>query len=234
MSFLLNIYDTHINDGMFANKGEIFESKIQIRPKGGTGFINQRILSDLNLELPTGWTSFAVETPEIENPSFPPTLRTVEMFTIGKHFSKSIGISDETFRKAYQTFVSQENRIIVSNYYGKKIFFHGETSGGSRLWSWFETVDGSQPWFLVEEVNFADEDPQGFVDLLKKVFDSDKTIVLDTPTNRQRLPVNANYVDAQEFKDVISKKASGYIVYHKALATRSDSFDPETYLVKRW
>ncbi len=234
ISFLLNIYDTHINEGMFANQREIFNSKVQIKPEGRTGFVNQRILSNLSVEAPPDWKPFSVETPEIDNPNFPPTLRTAEMFTAGKLLSKSISMSDEAFNTAYQTFIPKENRIIVSNYYDKKIFFHGETSGGSRLWSWFETVDGSEPWLLVEEINFADEDPQGFISLLEKVFSSDKTFVLDTPTNRQILPVNANYVNSQEFKDILSKKANGYIVYHKALATRSDDFDPETYLVQRW
>lgn len=234
ISFLLNIYDTHINPGMFANKKEIFDSKVGIKPEEGIGFINNNILSSLNLSTPLGWRGFNLEIPDSNNTNFPPTIRTFEMYTIGKLLAEQIGVSQEVFLKAFESFVPQENRIISCDYYGKKIFFHGETSGGSRLWSWFETVDNTTPWFLVEEINFADEDPSGFMNLLDKVFSSDKTLVLDTPENRKRLPVDANFVSEDVFRNTLSKKTDGYIVYHKALAVRKEGFDPHAYLVNRW
>ena len=139
-----------------------------------------------------------------------------------------------TLRQAYETFVPPENRIATVNFRGESIYFHGETSGGSRLWSWFETIDGSCPWLLVEDVNFADEDPQGFKGLLEKIFNSDKTFVLDTPANRERLPVKAHFVDTKEFGETMRNKVRGYAVYHKALATRQPGFAPEVYLNERW
>jgi hypothetical protein len=57
---------------------------------------------------------------------------------------------------------------------------------------------------------------------------------LDTPTNRERLPVRAHFVDAEEFGEILRDKVNGYAVYHKALATRNPGFEPEEYLNKRW
>lgn len=114
------------------------------------------------------------------------------------------------------------------------MFFQGETSGGSRLWSWFETLNGDTPWLLVEEINFADEDPHGFSNLLEKIFSSDKTFVLDTPINREKLPVKAQFVDKEKFGQTLRDKANGYIVFHKALATRQPDFNPEEYLNEVW
>ena len=234
IAFLLNVYDTHINPGMFKDRQDIVNSKVRIRPETSVGFINNAVVDELHMVVPKGWGGFSVIVPPFrDNSLLPPTLRTAEMFTVGKLLADEIGISDEILRRAFSTYVPQENRILQCNYRGKDIFFHGETSGGGRLWSWFETLDKSVPWFLVEEVNFADEDPQGFKGLLERVFNSDKTYVLDTPTNREKLPVSAHFVNPGEFQSVL-ERANGYIVYHKALATRQSDFNQAEYLNGRW
>ena len=229
LAFLSNIYDTHINPGMFENKKEIFNSKISIKNQNCKGFLNSSIINDLNLELPVGWNRFQVEDLEINNSSMPPTLRTKELYTIGKIVSKELNIPFTTFLQACESFIPKENRIISCTVDNKNIFFHGETSGGSRLYSWVETVTNEAPWLFVEELNFADEDPQGFRSLLEKIFDSEKTYVLDTKLNRERLICNAKYVNREEFATKL-KKAKGYIVYHKALASRQNGFSPEKHL----
>jgi hypothetical protein len=234
IAFLMNIYETHINPGMFENKNDIFNSKVKIKPNNALGLINQRVLNELDIPIPIGWNNFEVEVPEGYNPNLPPTLRTAEMYTVAKLLADEIGIPLEVLIQAYQSFTPQEKRILPCNYKGKNIFFHGETSGGSRLWSWFETVDGSIPWLLVEEIDFADEDPSGFKDLLTNVFDSDKTFVLDTPTNRKRLPVNAKFVSEIVFRGLLENKVNGYVVYHKALATRKAGFEPTDHLKGKW
>ena len=66
------------------------------------------------------------------------------------------------------------------------------------------------------------------------VYGCEKTFVLDTPTNRERLPVRAKFVDEQKFRRIFSTKAEGYIVYHKALSVRDEKFDPTSYLKGRW
>ncbi len=230
IAFLTNIYDTHINPGSFNDKNDIFRSKINIRPNGSLGFLNNRVLAELHEPMPFGWTGFDVETSSIQSPFMPPTLRTAELFTVGKIVAQQIGFTQNQLRRSFETFEPQEKRILSCNFEGKNIFFHGETSGGGRLWSWFETTDGSTPWLFVDEINFADEDPSGFTDLLKKVFGSDKTVVLDTPANRERLPVNAHFVDTEKFGSLFRKASEGYIIYHKALATRKPGFTPEKYL----
>lgn len=234
VAFLTNIYDTHINAGMFESKQDILESKVRIKPTESEGYINNRVLQELNVSMPKDWKGFNVELPEHFNDRLPPTLRTAELYTIGKLLSDEINLSPGTLGRAFETFVPAENRILKTGYRGKEMFFHGETSGGSRLWSWFETLDGNCPWFMVEEVDFADEDPQGFKNLLSKVFDSDKSYILDTPSNRERLPVRGHFVDAEEFREILRDKVSGYAVYHKALAARNPDFEPKEYLDKRW
>lgn len=234
IAFLINIYDTHINPGSFGDKNDIFRSKIRIRPEGSLGYINRRVLEELHEPLPTGWTDFEVAAGDLTNPNLPPTLRTAEMYSVGKIVSENIGIPASICRRAFETFIPQEKRILSCRFEGKRIFFHGETSGGSRLWSWFETTDGSTPWLFVDEVNFADEDPTGFTNLLKKVFGSEKTIVLDTPVNRERLPVNAHFVDPNKFGDLFRKAPDGYIIYHKALSTREQDFSPDKFLKSKW
>ncbi|NMB91808.1 hypothetical protein GYA37_03090 [candidate division WWE3 bacterium] len=235
ISFLTNIYDTHINPGMFKNKQEIFESKVRIKPKESEGYVNNRVLKELGLQMPKDWKGFNVETPkELSNELLPPTLRTAEMYTVGKLLAKELNLTPQVLRQAFETFKPVENRIVKCNCHGKSVFFHGETSGGSRLWSWFETLNGDLPWLLVEEINFADEDPHGFSNLLEKIFSSDKTFVLDTPINREKLPVKAQFVYKEEFGQTLRDKANGYIVFHKALATRQPDFNPEEYLNKVW
>jgi hypothetical protein len=220
---------------MFENKQEIFDSKVRIKPAESDGFLNNRVLQELGLPMPANWYGFDVELPEgLVNTRLPPTLRTAEMYTVGKLLAKDINLAPNILNRAYETYIPAENRILTTEYKGKNLFFHGETSGGSRLMSWFETLDGSNPWLMVEEINFADEDPQGFKILLEKVFSSDKTYVLDTPLNRERLPVKAHFVDSDEFLDILRNKVTGYAVYHKALATRQPGFTPETYLNERW
>ncbi len=235
LSYILNIYDTHINPGGFESKKDIFDSKLKIKPSGQTGFLNHRIIEELGIVAPQDWEIFEMNQTELSaNNSFPPTLRTAEMYSVAKSVANQLRISSDTLDKAYRSFSPQENRIIPLVVDSKRIFFHGETSGGSRLWSWFETLNGEVPWFFVEELNFADEDPTGFISLLNKVFSSEKTVVLDTPTNRNLLPTNARFVSEIEFGNLFKKVAEGYIVYHKALAGRITDFDPQIYLNGRW
>lgn len=234
IAFLINIYDTHINPGSFESKNDIFQSKIKVRPDGSMGYINNRVLSELHEPMPAGWSGFDAETGGMYSPFMPPTLRTAELFTVGKIVAEQIGLTQNQLRRSFETFEPQEKRILSCNFEGKNIYFHGETSGGGRLWSWFETTDGSTPWLFVDEINFADEDPAGFTDLLKKVFGSDKSVVLDTPANRERFSVNAHFVDSEKFGSMLRKAPEGYIIYHKALATRTPGFSPEKYLDENW
>lgn len=234
IAFLINVYDTHINPGSFSCKKDIFQSKIKVKPEESLGYVNNRILAELRETMPLGWSGFDVEASSAHNTFLPPTLRTAELFTVGKLVAEQIGLTQNQLRIAFETFKPQEKRILGCRFKGKDIFFHGETSGGSRLWSWFETTDGSTPWLFVDEVNFVDEEPTGFTDLLQKVFDSDKTIVLDTPLNRERIRVNAHFVDADKFGSMLHKAPGGYIIYHKALATRVPEFAPEIYLKESW
>lgn len=235
LSYLLNIYDTHINPWDFESKQDIFDSKLRIKPVGQTGFLNRRILEDLMVAIPPCWNIFDIDQTTLSsNVSLPPTIRTAEMYSVTVSVANQLGISSDILDKAYRSFSPKENRIYTCFFEGKKIFFHGETSGGSRLWSWFETLNGETPWFFVEEVNFADEDPMGFISLLDKVFSSEKTVVLDTPLNRSRLPVNAHFVSEIEFGKLFKEIAEGYTVYHKALAGRNTDFDPRLYLKGRW
>jgi len=234
VSFLTNIYDTHLNPGMFESKEDVFNSKKRIKPTSGRGFVNARVLRELHLGKPANWDTFEVVDPEnVTNPFLPPTLRTSELYTVGGLLASQIGLSESNFRSAYENFEPPENRIVQCVYKGRSIFFHGETSGGSRLWSWFETTDGSVPWLFVESLDFADEDPHGFEVLLEKVFDSDKTIVLDTADNRDKLTVPAHFVDANTFGEELTN-SRGYTLYHKALATRRVGFNPQEYLNKTW
>ncbi len=234
LAFLTNVYNTHLNPGSFSDRNEIFHSKIQIGQPRTTGYVNERILNELNEPQPAGWNNFRVEKCPFENKSLPPTLRTDEMYTVGKIVAENLGLSETHLKNAFETFLPQEKRIINTTFAGKKIFFNGETSGGSRLWSWFETTNVSPPWLFVDEVNFADENPLGFINLLKHVFDSEKTLVLDTPANRSRLPVKAHFVNANRFKTMLKQAPKGYIVYHKALSTRDPAFVPKTYLRDHW
>ncbi len=235
VSFLTNIYETHINPGMFKDKQDIFNAKAHIRPNESPGYVNNRVLKELGQPMPDGWNGFDVELPRnLHNIYMPPTLRTAELYSVGKVLSKEINLSQELLNKAFETFKPAEKRIVLCNFRGKEIFFHGETSGGSRLNSWFETMGGEQPWFMVEELDFADEDPDGFRNLLENVFSSDKTYVLDTPNNREKLAVKAKFVNETEFAELMRNKINGYVVYHKALSSRQQDFDPDEYLNKRW
>lgn len=236
IAFLTNIYETHLNPGSFRDKQDIFGSKIRIKPSDEcAGFVNNKIIRELSVPLPQGWNEFEIEGPDsgVFNPALPPTLRTAELYSVGKILSEKLGIRKETLDNAYRTFLPKEKRIILCNYHGKSVFFHGETSGGSRLYSWVEAWDSTPPWIFLEEINFADEDPLGFIKLLTLVLSSDKAFILDTPNNRKLLPVPGNFVDQEEFKKRL-EQATGYIVFHKALATRQENFDPEQYLNTRW
>lgn len=236
IAFLMNVYETHINPGMFSDTQDIFDSKSQIKSKGGDAFVNTEVLQKLDIACPQGWSNFGIHIPDFHsNPILPPTARTAEMYSVGRKVAQEIGLSTTILDQAYSSFTPQEGRILLCTYKGKNIFFHGETSGGSRLWSWFETIDGTVPWMLIEEINFADEDPRGFVNILDKILHSDRTYVLDTPINRARLLDRpAHFVDRETFYEILTKKAEGYIVYHKALAIRHEGFDPTSYLAKTW
>lgn len=234
VSFLTNIYETHLNPGSFKTKVDIFNSKVKIKSQSGDGYIDQRILDDLRVAIPDGWLPYEVSLPNVRSRYLPPTLRTAELYTAGKILSKQLNLPPEILDKAYANFVPKERRIELTSFRGKDIFFHGETSGGSRLWSWFETTDSSVPWFLVEEINFADEDPRGFIGLLEKVFGSEKTFVLDTPLNRERLPVDAKFVTPSQFREILEVKSQGYLVYHKAMSARQLGFNTAEYLSEKW
>lgn len=229
LAFLTNIYETHINPGMFSDKNEIFDSKIGIN-NNSKCFLNTKIVESLNISCPKNWSRFDAEEPEVFNPSLPPTTRTSELYTVGKIVAANMNIAFSSFLEAFKTFVPKENRILPCFVNNEIIYFHGETSGGSRLVSWFETHNDRKPWFFVEELNFADEDPNGFSVLLEKVFSSEKTFVLDIPINRDRLHVKANFIKQEDFLSKLRNEAKGYIVYHKALATRNKTFSAFNYL----
>jgi len=229
LAFLINIYETHINPGMFSDKREIFDSKIGIN-KNSKCYLNSEVVQSLKISCPENWSGFNVEKPEVFNHSLPPTTRTSELYTVGKIVSDNMNIPFSSFLEAFKTFVPKENRILPCLINNEIIYFHGETSGGSRLVSWFETHNDRKPWFFVEELNFADEDPNGFSVLLEKVFSSEKTFVLDIPINRDRLHVKANFIKQEDFLSKLRNEAKGYIVYHKALATRNKTFSAFNYL----
>src|SRR5258708_33637244 len=65
MAFLLNIYDTHINPGMFQDRNDIFDSKINIKQSNSIGYVNERVLEELEVSSPNGWRNFKVEDPMI-------------------------------------------------------------------------------------------------------------------------------------------------------------------------
>lgn len=238
IAFLTNIYDTHIGPGQFKDRRDICDSKLRIRPNSVTGYLNQMVLNDLGIEAPEGWSPFDVDQEFIaNNPYLPPTLRTAEMQTTGRLLAKELRIPESVFINAFETFKPQERRIIaVTLKDGAKIFFDGDATYGSRQMSWFETVNGSTPVMMVEEVNFGDEDLDGQHDLVRKLFESDSTFVLDTEINRSRIPVDINprYLSASDFRDRFNRNKGGYMVYHKALATRDNSFDPENYLNRKF
>lgn len=235
IAFLTNIYDTHINPSGFRDRADIFESKKRIKPDGSLGLVSQTVLDDLGIQAPEGWQQFIVDQQLVTtNTMLPPTLRTAEMHTVGRRLAEEIGIPFEIFKRAFETFTPQERRVLTCQYNGRNIFFDGEATYGSRQWSWFETIDGNSPTLLVESVNFGDEDPNGQRKLLEKIFGSEDTFVLDTPENRERLIVNAQFVCPIEFADRLNKRAGDYLVYHKALATRQADFDPTKYLQQAW
>lgn len=233
LAFLINIYDTHINPDSFKNKEEVYRSKIMIKKEKTFGLVNERILDELKVERPIGWNCFEIEVPEVNNLWLPPTWRTAEMYSVGKRTAEILGLDHHRFNESFRNFGGAENRIVKTRWRNKELFFHGETSGGARLWSWFETWDKSVPWLFVEQIDFADEDPGGFKNLLEQIMDSDKTVVLDTPENREKLPVKANFVQKSEFVKKL-EEARGYLVYHKALASRKTNFEPGSYLEAVW
>jgi len=235
IAFLSNIYDMHINPGMFESKKDIFDSKIRIRPGDATGFINNAVLQELGMRDVKGWSNFSVDD-ELSgfNPHLPLTLRTAELHTVGRILADNIGIPTDTFRRAFTTFEPQERRLVSVQYERARVFFDGEVTVGARQWSWFETLDGRVPTLMVDHIHFGDEDPNGYIKMLREIFASPETYVLDTESNRQSLPVSANFVDEQKFGSVFKKALGGYVVYHKAMSTRDPNFDPETYLHQRW
>lgn len=238
VAFLTNIYDTHINPGQFSSRKDIFDSKIGIRADSSIGYMNKSVLSDLGLDIPVGWTPFSVDSELIvNNPYLPPTLRTAELQTTGRLLARDLGISDEVFERALKSFKPQERRVItVELDSGSTVFFDGEATYGSRQISWFETLDGSSPTMMIEEVNFGSEDLDGQHGLLKKLFESECTYVLDIKENRSRIPSNVSvkYLSATEFADRFRSKLGSYLVYHKALSTRDPKFNPESYLKSRF
>lgn len=105
---------------MFESRQGIFDSKIQIKPADSIGYINNRVTSELGVARPNGWDGFEVELPEgLSNVLLPPTLRTAEMFTVGKLLANQLNLSRAILNNAYESFKPAENRIISVNYHGK-------------------------------------------------------------------------------------------------------------------
>lgn len=88
ISFLTNIYDTHVMEGLFKDKKDIFKSKIRIKPVNNVVFVNDRVLYELGEPIPAGWQSFKVGECELFNPCLPPTIRTAELFKVGEIVAK--------------------------------------------------------------------------------------------------------------------------------------------------
>jgi|GEM_PF-1940325 len=239
VAFLTNIYDTHINPNnpyMFENRGQIFDSKKEIKPVGASGFVNTRVLEELGVSTPAGWSTFNPELPySVRNDRLPPTMRTAELFSVAQKLAEALGLTEEQLLRAYETFRPAEGRIITFKYNDRPVFFNGETSGGSRLNSWFETPNGVEPWLFVEKVDFAEENPEGFKRLTERVFSAEKTVVLDTPQNRERLEgvQNVRFLNEADFGNTF-KKSGGYTIYHKAMAIREEGFDPEKWVNSRF
>jgi hypothetical protein len=237
ISFLTNIYNQHIRKDLFKDKNEIFLSKIQIKPDTGKGFINSEILSDLSLSTPNGWNEFSIETDfSRSNPLLPPTRRTAEFYTIGKIVSSEIGVTVDTFEKAFATFTPQENRIPSYSFTEGSLFFDSEAPHGSRLWSWFETVDNSLPILFVDTIDFGNDEVDTYKDLLYSIFNSPTTYVLDNNQNRANIPVNANFIKENKFRDLLIKhlSKSKYVVYHKTIKGKIPGFQPSEYLKSTW
>ncbi|MBI3397435.1 hypothetical protein HY045_03085 [Candidatus Woesebacteria bacterium] len=228
LAFLTNIYETHMNPGMFESRADILSSKIRVKKPGTQAFVNAS-LENLSAEDIVDWNRFEVINPKVINLNLPPTPRSAELYTVGGIVAQQVGISRDLLDHAYSSFLPTEKRILLLQVDGRNIFYHGETSGGSRLWSWFETTNGEVPSLFIDELNFADEDPEGFKNLLSAVFSSDKTYVLDIPTNKSRLNIKANFLSISDFCQKL-REAKGYIVYHKALSARYSNFDPYGYL----
>lgn len=233
LAFLMNIYSTHINPNSFKSKPEIFNSKVKIKGEKTHAYLNDEILKDLKVRVPSQWQTFSITPTETENKNLPHTKRTSEMIAVGRLFSNAFNINERAFVKSCNSFKPKEKRIILcETKSGLNIFFHGETSGASRLKSWLETTDNKEAYLFVEELNFADEDPSGFLETLTEIFNHKNSIVLDTPINRDLLKnINANYETRSKFTETLNKlPKDAYVIYHKALATRIEGFDPHAYI----
>lgn len=232
IAFITNIYNTHISVDLFPDQTSILQSKLMIRTnQTRCSFINNDIIR-LGLIKPSDvsdWKIFNTQEPPCEYRNMPPTKRTSELYTVGVLVADQLGFPMHIVAESLRDFVPSEQRILPIKIAGKRIFFHGETSGGSRLWSWFETNDKSVPFLFVEEIDFGDEDSLGFKSLLENIFSKQTTLVYDTPVNRSRLVVPAQFVSWDDFTSKL-RHATGYIVYHKALATRRKDFVPTAYI----
>lgn len=237
ISFFTNLYAQHIRQDLFKDKMDIFGSKVRIRPSSGIGFINSLVLNDLNIATPSGWNEFSVERDiPSSNPLLPPTYRTAEIYSVGKIISQHLALPAASLEHAFSTFVPQENRIPTYRLAGGSLFFDSEAPHGCRLLSWFETIDGSTPSLFVDSIDFGNDDVKTYLDLLKMIFGSERTYVLDTKQNRDALPVEAQYVDRLRFGEelVRSLNAGNYVVYHKTIKGRINGFDPKAYLDEQW
>ncbi len=231
LSFLLNVYETHINPDSFKNKEEIVISKLNIKldKEENSLFVSEDIV------IPKGnkkiFTYFKTIHEHPKARFLPPTKRTSEIYTVGLKISELLSVNQRLLDKVFINFKPKENRIITCYLKDQKIFFHGETSGGSRLKSYFES--NLNPWFFVEELDFADEDPHGFIILLKEIFSKEKVFVLDSLENRGKLSLidSANFLSKNLFFEKLLQ-SSDYIVYHKALSVRDENFNPQEYLNK--
>lgn len=232
IAFISNIYDTHVGKGLFFNRTDILRSKMQIKaPTTQQAYISQGILDQLLIDQAelTDWCVFTVESPHCIPQHMPKTLRTAELYSVAKVVAYQLQIPGSAVDKTLERFIPAEARMVPVHIGSERIFFHGETSGGSRLYSWFETYDNSVPTLFIETVDFADEDPSGFANLLSEVLASEKTLILDTTKNRSRITLPARWTTPEHFTAQL-RNATGYIVYHKALAIRNPRFDPEHHL----
>lgn len=235
LAFFINLCPMHINPHGFSSLDEIFQTKSLIKHASTDAFINESVLNITSNALPKGWNVFHPSTSLASlTTALPPTLRTAEMLAVTELVAVHYRLNMGHVTKALATFTPKERRIPIVKFKNSKLFFDGEVSVGGRIWSWFETIDDSIPVLLVDHIFWGDEDPKGFYDLLNKIYSSPNTYVLDNPHNRNILPVSANYLSEEDFRNTLLTNLGSYVVYHKAMSTRDPNFIPESYLVDRW
>lgn len=237
LAFLTNVYSQHIRDDLFDSREAILESKMKIRASITKGYINRAILDDMKRDTPEGWGVFDLDQEVVSLNSFlPPTRRTGELYAVGKIVAKKVGISDVSLQEAFSSFVPPEGRISTCKLKSGTLFFDAEAPHGPRLYSWFETLNGSVPSLFVDSITFGNDNVSTYMDLLNRIFSSQETYVLDTEQNRNNIPVNCQFVTTSKFIELLEKRISQghYTVYHKTVKGQIPGFDPKTYLRDTW